>query len=182
MKELGMFYGYIQNGDSYIPSNNDVNQFIDQLRRENMEEKKIVKILEPDDNGAICDDGNFYLWPELEINEDNMTAAVKPKPAPKLIKFKCKPTYNFQSIEFEIEVTEDYLEPMFQLYRRVVEGLIRVTPEQPKPGQPMGKPASPKQMEIMDKFHISYQPGITYDQADKLIQESYQRAKNSRTY
>lgn len=147
-----------------------------------MQENK-VKILEEDNEGIITDDGNYYLWHEVEIDsEDPQFAIVKPRPEPKLIKFKCKPTFNFQSIEFEFECSENYLEPMFNLYRRVVEGLIAVSPDQPKNGV-VAKPASEKQIEIMDKFKISYQPGISYEQADAKIQESMRKAREkSRTY
>lgn len=149
------------------------------------EEKKMerekIKIYNEDQDGVYADNGLYYTWAEIELDNDNPEYAyIKPKPEPRLIKFKCKPTYNFQSIEFEIEVSEDYLEPMFTLYRKVVEGLIKVTPDQPKNGV-VANPASPKQIEIMDKFRIPYQPGITYDQADAKIKESYAKSK-SRTY
>jgi hypothetical protein len=144
-------------------------------------EKEKVKILQEDVDGIYADNGIYYEWHEVEINnEEPDVAYVLPKPEPKLIKFKCKPTYNFQSIEFEIECSEMNLEPMFSLYRRVVEGLISVTPDQPKNGI-TAKPASAKQIEIMDRFHIPYQPGISYDQADEKIKESYAKSK-SRTY
>lgn len=146
-----------------------------------MEEKKRLQILETDEDGVICDNGIYYEWSRVEIDqEDNNYCYVLPAPQPKVVKFKCKPTYNFQSIEFEIECLENNLEPMFNLYRRVVEGLIKVTPDQPKNGV-SSTPASAKQIEIMDKFRIPYQPGITYDQADAKIKESYAKAK-SRTY
>lgn len=145
-------------------------------KEKNMDGEKI-KILQDDQDGVYADNGIYYTWAEIEIDDNPEYAYIKAKPAPKLIKFKCKPTYNFQSIEFEIEVSEDYLEPMFSLYRRVVEGLISVTPDQPKNGV-TAKPASEKQIEIMKKFNIPYQPGISYDQADEKIKESYNRAKN----
>lgn len=145
-----------------------------------MEEKKI-KILETFDDGVICENGVYYFWDQITIDQDDNEYCIpQPQRAPKSIKFKCKPTYNFQSIEFEIECLENNLEPMFNLYRRVVEGLIKVTPDQPKNGV-SSTPASAKQIEIMDKFRIPYQPGITYDQADAKIKESYAKAK-SRTY
>lgn len=144
-----------------------------------MEEKKI-NILQTDEDGVYADDGVYYTWNEIKIDEEDVNmATVLPKPEPRTIKFKCKPTYNFQSIEFEYECTENYLEPMFNLYKKIVDHLIRVTPTQPN--QAPVKPASAKQIEIMEKFRIPYQPGISYDAADKLIKESYDRAK-SRTY
>ena len=150
-------------------------------RKDKNMEKEKINILQEDQDGVYADNGVYYSWQEIEIDDNNPEVAyIKPLPEPRLIKFKCKPTYNFQSIEFEIEVSEDYLEPMFTLYRKVVEGLIKVTPDQPKNGV-VANPASPKQIEIMDKFRIPYQPGITYDQADAKIKESYAKSK-SRTY
>ena len=148
-----------------------------------MEEKKKIRIniLQEDESGVYADNGIYYEWNEIELDPENSAAAwVLPPPPPRIVKFKCKPTYNFQSIEFEVECHENNLEPMFALYRKVVEGLIAVTPSQPN--QPQIKPASAKQLEIMDKFRIPYQPGISYEDADRKIQESYNRAKNSRTY
>ena len=48
------------------------------------------------------------------------------------MKFKCKPTYNFQSIEFEFELedTSD-VSGMFVLYNVILEGLKAIAPEQP---------------------------------------------------
>ena len=149
-------------------------------RKDKNMEKEKIKILTEYQDGVYADNGVYYTWAEIELDDNSEFAYIKPKPEPRLIKFKCKPTYNFQSIEFEIEVSEDYLEPMFTLYRKVVEGLIKVTPDQPKNGV-VANPASPKQIEIMDKFRIPYQPGITYDQADAKIKESYAKSK-SRTY
>lgn len=146
-------------------------------------ENKRITILDEDADGVFADDGIYYTWEEIELDFENKNqATVLPKPQPKIIKFKCKPTFNFQSIEFEIECSEDYLDPMFNLYRKIVEGLIRVSPDQPKNGITQ-KPASEKQLEIMDKFHIPYQPGISYDQADQKIQESYRRSREkSKSY
>lgn len=141
-------------------------------------EKTKINIIHEDADGVYTDTGLYYEWGEIELSkEEENVAYLKPQPEPKLIKFKCKPTYNFQSIEFEIECSDMDLSPMFSLYRRVVEGLISVTPDQPKNGV-TAKPASEKQIEIMKKFNIPYQPGISYEQADEKIKESYNRAKN----
>ena len=50
----------------------------------------------------------------------------------KKIKFHCKPCYNFQSIEFDIECEEDDIGKMFDLYELVVTRLIYISPEQPE--------------------------------------------------
>lgn len=146
-------------------------------------EKIKVNILDTDETGFIADNGNYYFWEEATIDsENNGVAFVLPPPPPKILKFKCKPTFNFQSIEFEIECEENNLEPMFDIYKRVVEGLISVSPDQPKNGV-VAKPASSKQIEIMDKFRIPYQPGISYEAADAKIQESMKKAREkNRSY
>lgn len=169
----------MEENDLILDMNTRIYDKIKTIEEKKMERKKI-EILSDDQDGVYADDGLYYTWQEIELDDNPKFAYIKPKPEPRLIKFKCKPTYNFQSIEFEIEVSEDYLEPMFTLYRKVVEGLIKVTPDQPKNGV-VANPASPKQIEIMDKFRIPYQPGITYDQADAKIKESYAKSK-SRTY
>lgn len=148
-----------------------------------MSERKRVVILQEDEEGIITEDGQYYLWNEIEIDADDPTGAfVLPRPEPKLIKFKCKPTYNFQSVEFEIECSENFIDPMFSLYKKVLEGLIAITPDQPKNGV-VPKPASEKQIEIMEKFKIPYKTGISYEEADAKIQESMKRAREkSRAY
>lgn len=51
---------------------------------------------------------------------------------------KCKPTYNFQSVEFEYEIPEgepfdETVKIMFEsIYKPILEGLMSVAPEQPK--------------------------------------------------
>ena len=145
-------------------------------------EKIKVKILQEDSDGIYADNGIYYTWGEIELStEENDVAYLKPQPEPKLIKFKCKPTYAFQSVEFEIECMENYLDPMFNLYKKIVQELTKIAPEQPQAKAAPVKPASAKQIEIMDKFNISYHAGISYEEADQKIQESMKRAK-SRTY
>lgn len=146
-------------------------------------EKKKLDVISTDLDGVYTAEGGYYTWEEVEYNESEPDVAyLLPTPEPKIIKFKCKPTFNFQSIEFEIECADNNLTPMFALYRKIIEELIKVTPDQPKNGVVGGKPASQKQLEVMDKFRIPYQPGISYDEANRRIQESYAKNKANRTY
>ena len=53
------------------------------------------------------------------------------------MKFKCKPTYQFQSIEFDFEVddncapvAEQDIKDMFELYGKVLKGLMEIAPIQ----------------------------------------------------
>lgn len=148
------------------------------------EKKLIVGVLEVDADGVMCDNGEYYLYGEGEFNEEQGTFAVFPKEPAEIIKFKCKPTFNFQSVEFEIECSVDNLHPLFTLYSRILKGLIAITPEQPANKAVPVKPASQSQIDTMNRFNIQYSQGISYDEANRLIQESMQKARSAkiRTY
>ena len=90
------------------------------------------------------------------------------------ITFKCKPTYQFQSIEFEVAASIDEIPNVIDLYKKVVDELIKIAPEQDKkaktlPTEPL---ATENQKKTMDKFGIGYGPDITKKQAQALIQAS----------
>lgn len=85
---------------------------------------------------------------------------------------KCKPTYQFQSIEFDYTVNSVADIPdMLNLYTKVLKGLMEIAPIQEKqlPAEP---PATQKQKDIMDRFGIKYSPNVTSKQAQQLIQKS----------
>ena len=88
---------------------------------------------------------------------------------------KCKPTYQFQSIEFDYNVNSAAdLPDMFSLYNKVLKGLMEIAPVQdpkgqPKPAEPL---ATPRQKEIMDTHGIKYTATTTQKQAYELIQKS----------
>lgn len=88
--------------------------------------------------------------------------------------FKCKPTYNFQSIEFEVKCrTMDELPVVIDIYQAVLNELIRIAPEQPaKTVAPAAELATAKQREILDKFHLKYKSNITKQEAQELIKQS----------
>ena len=91
------------------------------------------------------------------------------------ITFKCKPTYQFQSIEFEVAASIDEIPKVKELYKTVLDQLIEIAPEQEKktaktlPSEPL---ATENQKKTMDKFGIGYGPDITKKQAQALIQAS----------
>ncbi len=95
--------------------------------------------------------------------------------------FKCKPVFNFQSIEFEVEIDpnnfDQEVNTMFDMYDKVLEGLKAVAPEQPsgkaapvKPQEPM---ASPKQVEWLVNLGVDEASAkkLTAKQASMKIKE-----------
>lgn len=104
---------------------------------------------------------------KLEINE---TEEVKPTS----FKVKCKPTYNFQSIEFEWELNcPKDLDYMFDVYRELLEGLIRIAPNQEKVEEK--EPATKKQLEILNRFKIPHKANVSKEEAGKLIQNNLKK-------
>lgn len=95
--------------------------------------------------------------------------------------FKCKPTFQFQSIEFDYNVddnsdvvAEQDIKDMFALYTKVLKGLMEIAPIQdqkqaPRPAEPL---ATDKQKEIMKRFGIKFTAQTTAKEAQKLIQQS----------
>lgn len=99
------------------------------------------------------------------------------------MKFKCKPTWNFQSIEFEFDIPDNSqselkMESMFQLYKRCLDGLMSITPEQPeKTREPL---ASDSQKQIMKNYGIEFDKNTTAKQAQELIKQSIEKAKKAK--
>lgn len=96
----------------------------------------------------------------------------------KNIIFHCKPVYNFQSIEFDIEINPDdpeQMDKMFGLYAAIIKKLQEVAVDQPnqKPVAPKEPLASDKQKQIMDMYGIKYDKNTcTIKQAQELINKS----------
>lgn len=100
---------------------------------------------------------------------------------PVILTVHCKPVYNYQSVEFDVEIHKglqdvdfDYME---NLYKGMLEMLVRVSQNAPqkdvsKPVQPQEELASEKQKEILRNFHIDFKPDITKKQAHALIKKS----------
>ena len=95
--------------------------------------------------------------------------------------FKCKPTFQFQSIEFDYNVddnsdvvAEQDIKDMLELYAKILKGLMEIAPIQdqkqaPRPAEPL---ATDKQKDIMNRFGIKYTAQTTAKEAQKLIQKS----------
>ena len=92
----------------------------------------------------------------------------------------CKPTYNFQSVEFDWELEDDNIEDMMVLYDRLVNMLKDIAPEQPtntafpkkKPSKPAEPLASERQLQYMDSLGIAYPTKCTKKEAWRLIKRA----------
>ena len=88
---------------------------------------------------------------------------------------KCKPTYQFQSVEFDYPINSSFdLPDMFKLYDKVLKGLMEISPVQDtkqvqKPAEPL---ATPRQKEIMDNYGIKYTATTTQKEAYEKIKKS----------
>lgn len=89
---------------------------------------------------------------------------------------KCKPTFDFQSVEFDFSVQSDAdLVEMEEMYKKVLDILVRIAPEQggTKKAVKVTEPlATPSQKATMDRFGIHYDSNTTRKQATALIQAS----------
>lgn len=93
------------------------------------------------------------------------------------IKIKCKPTYNFQSMEFEWELTDENREEMFNLYTDLLEFLEGIAPEQEvKPAKKV-KLATDKQLDLLDQLGVDYDDDVTQEEASNLIDKYFGKAK-----
>lgn len=106
---------------------------------------------------------------------------------------KCKPCFNFQSIEFEYEVRDnDDMQKMFDNYRFVLDWLIDNSPEveqnnyhkqkvsknvQKQAKNADDKLATDAQKRIMEEYGISYNCNTTLKQAQEKIKNSIANKK-----
>ena len=90
------------------------------------------------------------------------------------MKIKCKPVYNFQSVEFEYEVdSPEQLNDMFSLYDEILTGLENVSRDQPSPGKPSEPKASDKQINTLKKLGVDEKEAkrMTMKEASQTIKE-----------
>jgi len=83
-----------------------------------------------------------------------------------MVTMKFKPVYNFQSVEFEMEInSQEDLDKAFNTYELVLNKLQRVAPEQPTAAKPQPKEpmATDKQVASLVKFG-----GMTENEARRL--------------
>lgn len=97
---------------------------------------------------------------------------------------KCKPTWQFQSVEFDFEIDpkidEDrQIDIMFELYNRVLNGLMKIAPiqDQKVPQQKKESLATDRQKELMDYYDIDYDDNTTVKQAQVLIDKSIKKSR-----
>ena len=94
---------------------------------------------------------------------------------------KLKPCWNFQSIEFEMEVDLDdnqSLDALEKAYSDVLLRLVRATATAPQEEKPVL--ASEKQKQIMKAHGIKFDDKTTNEEAQKLIQSSIEKAKKAK--
>lgn len=104
------------------------------------------------------------------------------EPVTKGMIFKCKPTYEFQSVEFEWEASNDEeLDAMFNLYSTIVKKLQEIAPEQTpvkfKTTKPKQKMASEAQLNYMDALGIKHPSNCTLATARRLLSEHLDNKK-----
>lgn len=84
---------------------------------------------------------------------------------------KCKPVYNFQSVEFEMEVnSEEEKNKMFKIYDSMLKGLQEIAVEQPALQKPVAaKPKEEMATEGQIKFLIGL--GLNVEEAKGLTKK-----------
>ena len=91
--------------------------------------------------------------------------------------FKCKPVWQFQSVEFDYTVNNPKdLADMFELYEKVLKGLMDFAPDQQKQVVNREPPATEKQREIMRINGIPFTALTTKSEAQRLIEKSLAEA------
>ena len=90
---------------------------------------------------------------------------------------KCKPVYQFQSVEFDYNINSPAdLTEMFDLFNKIIKGLQEIAPEQQKATVNREPLASEKQRQIMKANGIPFTAATTMSEATALIKESMQKA------
>lgn len=100
---------------------------------------------------------------------------------------KCKPTYNFQSVEFEFELNNEeghQMNNMLMMYQDILEGLMAIAPEQPNnkiktitendlPKREPKEPASDGQINYLVRLGVPKEEAkkMSKQEAWKMIQE-----------
>ena len=91
--------------------------------------------------------------------------------------FKCKPVWQFQSVEFDYTVNNPKdLADMFELYEKVLKWLMDFAPDQQKATVNREPPATDKQREIMRINGIPFTALTTKSEAQRLIEKSLAEA------
>ena len=101
---------------------------------------------------------------------------------PRILRVHCKPVFNYQSVEFDWELSDDSFgnfdfSEMEHFYSEMLQMLVRVSQNAPqaeakKTAAPVEELASEKQKEILRNFHIDFKEPLTKKQAHALIKKS----------
>ncbi len=120
----------------------------------------------------------YFERPKLDLDDDELQ---EQELHPIILTVHCKPVYNYQSVEFDIDIHKGLEEVDFaymeNLYKGMLEMLVRVSQNAPqaeskKPTAPVEELASEKQKEILRNFHIDFKEPLTKKQAHALIKKS----------
>ena len=85
-----------------------------------------------------------------------------------------KPSYNFQTVEFDMFVTDDNLEAVEAELQKAVRLMMATAPEQPEQAKKSkGPKATKKQLDLLERLHIMYNQDITAKEASQLIDEAF---------
>ena len=126
--------------------------------------------------GEVQEEKKFQYF---DRQREDLDSAAETHPV--ILKVHCKPVYNYQSVEFDVEIHDGLQDIDFaymeSLYTDMLEMLVRVSQNAPqveakKPAAPVEELASEKQKEILRNFHIDFKPDITKKQAHALIKKS----------
>ena len=88
---------------------------------------------------------------------------------------KCKPVYNFQSVEFEFEIPDDikdikvidkFYDSMFKMYEECLHRLKEIAIEQPALAKPIPVKQEPKATPNQIKWLVSL--GIEQNEAERM--------------
>ena len=86
--------------------------------------------------------------------------------------FKCKPCYNFQSVEFEYNCAPSEIPQMMEIYKMIIDELQKIAPEQIGSKQAPSKPvemATENQYKLMKKLGIEWSKPMSKEEARKVI-------------
>ena len=122
---------------------------------------------------ALTGEVNVNLMEECTVEGDT------------ILNVHCKPVFNYQSVEFDWKIHpnnyENDMREMEDVYSDMLAMLVRVSEKAPqkdfKPVQQVEEPATEKQIEVMNTFHIKYPKDVTRKQAQELIKASLSAVK-----
>ena len=140
---------------------------------ENLSKKPYEPTEEDLEDMAKMIDDNYPFDEEEEPSFSGTIEDVNPNST---IVISGKPVYNFQSAEFQIEISPnnpDHLALFESIYNSLLQILIRCNVDQPSNNKPKEPLATDKQKDLMDKCNIKYSANTTVKEAQKLIDKYF---------